>query len=304
MGSAGSSHKAENAALDARQGDDFAGKDVDELAKMAYAKAESGEYRETVMPPSLSQSIDTNLDDMFEKMERIIRDPRDLEDFTEFLVKQYAEESLQFYLALEEFSKRYPVDPYVILVASPGGADGEAAPPPPADADRDARQDEAARAIYAEFVAPGAPKQINVSGKIQRDVKKKLGEGKCDARVFSQAVTSVLQALTKDKLMTFTREQKGNKQIWIRTLRAMDKHRKSVSASFRRRQSIGAALGLADGGARVGSEGNLRVPTAECVKRLSMDVSRVVGGLVQQEKIRRRSMVQHGDLQPPGPTTA
>ena len=63
-----------------------------------------------------------------------MRDARDLEDFTEFLVKQYAEESLQFYLALEDFQKKYPSEPKVIVVGPPG--EGSPAPPearPPSD---------------------------------------------------------------------------------------------------------------------------------------------------------------------------
>ena len=48
--------------------------------------------------------------------------------------RQYAEESLQFYLALEDFQKTYPSEPKVIVVGPPG--EGSPAPPearPPSD---------------------------------------------------------------------------------------------------------------------------------------------------------------------------
>lgn len=292
MGAGGSAHKAEDAAKEAgAPGDDLESKDVDELTKMAYEKQETGEYREEALPPSLN-AMGSDMDAMYSRMEQIMRDARDLEDFTEFLVKQYAEESLQFYLALEDFQKTYPSEPKVIVVGPPG--EGSPAPPEAKTPSDESPESAAARladaqAIFDEFLKPGAERQINVSGKIVRDVKKKLGEGRAEARIFSGAVTSILQQLTRDKLMTFTREQKANKQLWIRTLRSMEKHRKSISAAARRGSSF---VGLAAPPAPPPKDPNLREPTDEVVRRLSVDLNKVVGNMVVEERERRASQLE------------
>ena len=125
-----------------------------------------------------------------------------------------------------------------------------------------------------------------MSGKIVRDIKKKLGEKRGEARIFSQAVTSILQQLTKDKLMLFTREQKANKQLWIRTLRSMKKHRKSVSAVIRRGSMLGAPP--PEAGAAP-PDPTLRRPDGDVAKRLSVDLTKVVGNMVVEERERRAS---------------
>ena len=69
---------------------------------------------------------------------------------------------------------------------------------------------DAAAAVFAAFVAPGAPDAVDVSGRARRDVARRLAAGgAADGALFDAAVDSALASLARTRLRPFLDARRG-----------------------------------------------------------------------------------------------
>ena len=161
-------------------------------------------------------------------MLRVLSSPDDLDAFAAFLLRGFAAEPLQFYLALDAFARdQLPAGADPQLVARrhrrrSSLAGGAAAAAPPATVRvATPRAAAAAAGLFAEFLALDAPSAVHVAAATRRDVENALDGGRADIDVFRPAVGEVLDGLARDKLRPFVEEQRASRLAWLRALKAL-----------------------------------------------------------------------------------
>lgn len=259
---------------------------AEELELVATTKSRNSKVRLSALRPSLCPPIEHGGATLVSHCVRVLKSPADLEDFTAFLMREFASEPLQFYIALQEFSaafgcpalvrsRRNSEDKGLENVAAaalrrhsdpkPGAA---AATATDAAAAADAARAAAAAAIYDEFVKPNAARAVHVPRKIRRALVNDLDAGRASEATFKPAVTAVLGALAKDKLASFVQEQRASRHVWLRALKALD----------------GAeTAGHLGGPPAATTRGNsiVRSPHADSLRRLTVDMSEILAHTVE-----------------------
>ena len=265
---------------------------VETLQEVVTVRSRLSRIRLSFIRPSLSPPEDGT--GLLPQMRKILENDGDLLDFTNFLMREFADEPLQFYAAIADFTSQFgtPTEKKRGMVELPRrfttveeGPDEDDTIEEVADSKTEARQ-AAAREIFDEFLATDAPRQVHVPAKMRKALKKELDAGLCLPAVFRPALGEVLTALARDKLVPFVTHQRNDKKIWIRVLRILES-----SVASEKRQSFRGGAPKPD----PASPGRARQPTMATVpkkrfdhRRLSVDVRMVVARELDLEELRKK----------------
>ena len=265
---------------------------VETLQEVVTVRSRLSRIRLSFIRPSLSPPEDGT--GLLPQMRKILENDGDLLDFTNFLMREFADEPLQFYAAIADFTaqfgtltekKRGMVELPRRFTTVEEGPDEDDVVEEVVDSKTEARQ-AAAREIFDEFLATDAPRQVHVPAKMRKALKKELDAGLCLPAVFRPALGEVLTALARDKLVPFVTHQRNDKKIWIRVLRILES-----SVASEKRQSFRGGAPKPD----PASPGRARQPTMATVpkkrfdhRRLSVDVRMVVARELDLEELRKK----------------
>ena len=264
---------------------------VETLQEVVTVRSRLSRIRLSFIRPSLSPPEDGT--GLLPQMRKILENDGDLLDFTNFLMREFADEPLQFYAAIADFTAQFgtPTERKRGMVELPRrfttveeGPEDDVVEEV-VDSKTEARQ-AAAREIFDEFLATDAPRQVHVPAKMRKALKKELDAGLCLPAVFRPALGEVLTALARDKLVPFVTHQRNDKKIWIRVLRVLES-----SVASEKRQSFRGGAPKPD----PASPGRARQPTMATVpkkrfdhRRLSVDVRMVVARELDLEELRKK----------------
>ena len=264
---------------------------VETLQEVVTVRSRLSRIRLSFIRPSLSPPEDGT--GLLPQMRKILENDGDLLDFTNFLMREFADEPLQFYAAIADFTAQFgtPTERKRGMVELPRrfttveeGPEDDVVEEV-VDSKTEARQ-AAAREIFDEFLATDAPRQVHVPAKMRKALKKELDAGLCLPAVFRPALGEVLTALARDKLVPFVTHQRNDKKIWIRVLRILES-----SVASEKRQSFRGGAPKPD----PASPGRARQPTMATVpkkrfdhRRLSVDVRMVVARELDLEELRKK----------------
>ncbi|KAJ1462279.1 hypothetical protein M885DRAFT_506454 [Pelagophyceae sp. CCMP2097] len=199
----------------------------EQLQVVTQEKMASGLYRECAIRPSLRDDTGAAKNDLFslyEKMEEILKNEDELRDFSAFLLKQHAEEWVQFYLEVEHYAEKFVyIDQELASFADAVETNLHVATPE----EFEEKKVECMK-IYHKYIAAGGEAEINLSAKAKKGVLKAIQEGHYEPRVFRIAMKCVIEQLTKERLHHFVIEQKNSRDVWLTNLKHMDQHRHSI----------------------------------------------------------------------------
>jgi len=214
---AGSSTNAVHPARQRRSLEALQKMDVSELQEVVTVRSRLSRIRLSFIWPSLSPPEES--EGVLPKMRKILENDGDLLDFTNFLTREFADEPLQFYAAISDFTTQFgsPTEKQAGMVALPRRF--TTVEEVVEDVDEEAQENEAvearqaaAREIFDEFLATDAPRQVHVPNKMRKALKKELDAGLCLPCVFRPALGEVLTALARDKLVPFVTSQRNDKR--------------------------------------------------------------------------------------------
>lgn len=112
--------------------------------------------------------------------EQIARHPRGLQFFKRHCKSEYSEENINFYLAANEFQKKF----------SGNEVDKE-------DMLRTAKE------IYDRFVSESSDEQVNISWDMRRNLMNQIEEGKISSMLYSNALEVIVELISKDVFPRF-----------------------------------------------------------------------------------------------------
>ena len=72
---------------------------------------------------------------------------------------------------------------------------------------------EAARALSAKFIDPGAPQRVQLPDHLCKTIRFKLDAGDCDRSLFSAARAELMDSLARDALARFQKEEERAKEV-------------------------------------------------------------------------------------------
>lgn len=203
-------------------------KPIEDLERITKERMATGKFRASAIRPSLREDMEkSDLAAMYEKMEQILQNEDELRDFSAFLMKQHAEEWVQFYLEVETYSARFDyIDQELASFADAVETNKKVATPE----ELEEKKQECER-IYETFIRDGGELQLNLSAKAKRGVRKAMDEGHYEPRVFRLAMKCVIEQLTKERLNIFIDQQRNSRDVWLNQLKRMDSHRVSMRPS-------------------------------------------------------------------------
>ena len=130
-------------------------------------------------------------------LEDVLRHHQGQEYFSKHVAKEFAKENIEFWVAVEKLESilRRRVRKSVLGALKVSTEE--------VTASKKKMLENQANEIYNTFIAPDAPKQVNLKSEVVADIKKKVDEGKYDYRMFNDAKKEVFTLMSKDSFARF-----------------------------------------------------------------------------------------------------